>query len=173
MSCSPDWDSPHDMCCPLLTVSVRSPVWGFTLVSLIISMTIIGILAAVAIPGWEGLVGIKLGAASRRVVSDLRYAQDLAIRVGVTHSVAFSGSGYLIRNQGTGVIEDPSYRGQQFVVDLVSEFPGVGIAAAFAGGSTVFFNRRGGTLGGGKVVLSLGGDSVTIFVEDETGRISY
>jgi Tfp pilus assembly protein FimT len=170
---NPDTDTTHTMVRNLLISSVRSPVLGFSLVSLIIAMTVLGILAAVAIPGWDGLVGIKLGSASRRVMTDLRYAQDLAIRVGVIHSVTFRGSGYQIRKQGAGVIEDPSYRGRLFAVDLASEYPGIGIAATFPGGSTVYFNRKGGTTGGGRVVISLAGESVTIYVEDGTGRISY
>lgn len=140
---------------------------------MLLTITIIGIMAAIAIPGWQELAGVKAGAAARRVMSDLRYAQDLSIMTKKNHSVIFSGSGYQISKAGVGVIEDPSYRGELFIVNLASEFPGIGITASFGGGSTVTFDKKGGTSGGGQVVLALGGTSVTILVQDGTGRISY
>lgn len=146
---------------------------GFTLISLLMTLTIIGIMAAIAIPGWQELGGVKAGAAARRVMSDLRYAQDLSIMVRKNHSVVFSGSGYQISRAGAGVIEDPSYRGETFVVDLAAEFPGIGVTASFGGGSTVTFDTKGGTSAGGSVVLALGGKSVTVLVQAGTGRISY
>jgi prepilin-type N-terminal cleavage/methylation domain-containing protein len=51
---------------------------GFTLVELIMTISILGILALVVIPEDHGLAPISLDAAALQVRSDIRYAQNLA-----------------------------------------------------------------------------------------------
>ena len=60
-------------------------IWtgGFTLIELVVVITIIGILAWVAYPKLTGTSEIKLDAAARRVAADLRYAQNRSIGIGV------------------------------------------------------------------------------------------
>jgi type II secretory pathway pseudopilin PulG len=145
---------------------------GFSLVMMVVSLAVLGILAAIAIPGMRDVQDLRLFAASRRTVCDMRYAQDLAMRTGITHSVEFSGTGYLLTLEGGGAVEDPSFKGRPFAVDLDSEFPGVSISTSFPGNS-ISFDERGIPESGGSVTLVLGGSSSVLAVEENTGRISY
>jgi prepilin-type N-terminal cleavage/methylation domain-containing protein len=57
----------------------RHPQRGFTLVELVVVMILIGVLAAVAVPSFNGVSGFAARGARDTVVSTLRYAQQSAI----------------------------------------------------------------------------------------------
>lgn len=140
---------------------------------LIVVITVVGVLAAIAIPGWNQLASVRVAAAARRLIGDMRYVQDLSIRTQAVHTVTFSSTGYSIQREGQGLIEDPSFKGQPFVVDLTSDYPGITVSASFKGNQEFSFQKRGNPTSGGSVTLSLGGENVVVRIEDETGRVSY
>jgi len=59
--------------------AIRSKKLALSLVELVMVMVIIGILAVVAIPRVEVFYNIKFHAAAKKLVSDIRYAQNIAI----------------------------------------------------------------------------------------------
>lgn len=137
----------------------------------LIAIAIIGILAAIAVPGMKEVDGVRLSGAALRLSSDLKYAQDLAMRTGLVHTVVFSGTAYRLTVEGGTIVEDPSFRGRPFVVDLAREFPGVKILSSFPG-NELAFDARGIPDRGGSVTLTLGRQATVLVVEEGTGRIS-
>ena len=62
---------------------------GHTLFELLIVVTVIGILASVAIPAMSSRATTGLSAAARVMASDLRLASDLAVQYGTQYTLTF------------------------------------------------------------------------------------
>lgn len=65
---------------------------GFTLVELIVTMILISILAAVALPRWRGGTGFEERALRDKTLAALRYAQKSAVAARRTVCVSFNQS---------------------------------------------------------------------------------
>lgn len=70
---------------------------GYTLTELIIVITILGIIAAIAIPSSPGTDDSGLELAATEVASAVRFAHSEAIRTGVPHGVHANQAGQQIR----------------------------------------------------------------------------
>jgi prepilin-type N-terminal cleavage/methylation domain-containing protein len=68
---------------------------GFSLVELLTVMTVIGILATIAVPAMSNGSNFGLKAAGRVLASDLRMASDLAVQYGTQYTITFD----LTKNQ--------------------------------------------------------------------------
>jgi prepilin-type N-terminal cleavage/methylation domain-containing protein len=162
------------------------PEGGFSLVELIIVITIMGILAWVAYPKLTVTTEIKLDAAARRVAADLRYAQNRSIGTRVVHGLLFDPATerYTVYAPTPATAaQDPADRARPLTVDFVrrSEFQGVSIVSATFGTSPgVSFDYFGvprdtaGTdlAGTGRVVLTCGGLVDTVEVTPATGKVT-
>ncbi len=63
---------------------------GFTFIELLIAISVIGILAIVAIPGFRAFQPtLQLSGISRELISDLRYAQQITVTEQVEYCVVF------------------------------------------------------------------------------------
>ena len=159
---------------------------GFTLVELALAITIVAILAWLAVPKIADLGGMRLDAAARRVAADLRYAQSRAIGTRTIHGLHFepsSGRYTVYAPTPSTPLADPADRARtlRVVFDQRVEYRGVAIASASFGASpTVSFDyfgvprdSAGADLAApGRVVLSYQGATDTVEVAPGTGKVT-
>lgn len=145
---------------------------GFTLVELIVTMIVAGILAAVVLPRWNGSSGFDERAFRDRVAAGLRYAQKSAIAARRTTcatftatTVTFSISSFNVANCSAGA-PLPGPDG----VDLV--VMATGSASLSAIPSDVVFDAAGRpTSGAGSMSFSGLPADLNVTIESETGYV--
>lgn len=160
---------------------------GFTLLELVLIIVLLAILAVAAIPKRVDLPAMRIDMAARKVQSDIRYAQSLAIsiqkRTRVRFRSAASREDYLVHIENTpgswAFAVDPLTK-ENFQVRLAQgEFAGVEIKSRdFNGGRHLYFDKWGNPYGHDENPLGASGGSVTlggpkdvvIAVERGTGR---
>lgn len=159
---------------------------GFTLVELVLVITLVGLLAWVAYPKFATYYEIKLAAAARRVAADVRYAQSRSIGTRQVHGVLFEpaqGRYTVFSPSPATPAIDPADRSKPLRVDFSSqaEYQGVALASASFGATTGvkfdFFGVPLDTAGielaqTGRVVLSYQGYADTIEVTPGTGKVT-
>ena len=148
---------------------------GFTLIELIVVVVILAIMAAVVIPYVTGTSSMKAQSAARLVMSDLEYAQDLAITSQSDITVTFDTSGnfYGVSNE-SGPLNHPITK-KTYVVDFdtLAGLSGVSLtAASFGGGSSVTFDSLGAPSPDGSVNVSAGVSGYQVTVAPITGRVT-
>ncbi len=162
---------------------------GFTIVELIMTMMLIGILSMVAIPFFADVPSAKVDSAAKKLVSDLSYTRQLARNRNEIYGISFNvdADQYTVHlyNPSTNTettVTDPMTR-TPMVIDL-TQMPGLsGVdiqAAGFGGSSKVRFSPHGvpakgsGTIlaTAGTVVLEEGGVTRTVAVQPSTGEVS-
>ncbi|MEW4562783.1 prepilin-type N-terminal cleavage/methylation domain-containing protein [Bremerella sp. JC770] len=118
------------------------PRRGLTLVEILITVAILGILAAAIIPQFGATAPDQVRGAAQIVASDIDYARSLAISNNSTYLVTFdkSRNGYVLTHSGTNTSLDdlpdnpfrkPSDDSKSLIV-LLSDFPHVGSGAKIA-----------------------------------------
>ncbi len=149
-------------------------------------LVIIGIISVLAIPRFQAFYYIKLHSAAKVLISHLRYTQSLAIARHETYTVEFDAAAerYEVYRQSDEVFaKDPLTR-NDLVVDFStdSRFRGVDITSVdFAGSDVVSFNWEGVPLdengtpltSAGSVTIAYKGESLTIIVAPQTGRVTW
>lgn len=67
---------------------------GFTLLEMLVTLTVIGVLLTLAVPSFQRLLpGVEIKAAARDVAATLKEARGTAIRTGREAAVAFDAAG--------------------------------------------------------------------------------
>lgn len=169
---------------------------GFTLIEFVMVIVIIGILTGLAIPRFQSFYAIKFSGAIKKVVSDIRFAQQLAISRHADSRIEFSANTYkecYCKDAGgactTGTcasanwsaITDPFTRAN-LLVNLATDpqYKGTAISNVdFGGTATLRFNWQGvpqnangvALTSDGSLGLSYHGNSSTIYVTPNTGRV--
>lgn len=149
---------------------------GFTLIETAMVIVIVGIMAALTIPRFNAFYGIKLSGAAKKVASDIRYMQQLAVTRHESYNINFSAGGYTVTRVSGGFATDPFTRGN-FNVNFNSDpqYGGIGVATS----GTLQFNWEGvpcdsaGTplASDRSITLSYQGNTETLIVTQDTGRV--
>lgn len=146
-------------------------------------ISILGILAMLAVPEQTVFHEVKLRAAARRLVSDLRHAQSRTMASRTVHRVVFDleNDRYAVLTERGTPVADPADRGRALEMDYRrhEEFRGVSIASASFGGTReVAFDFLGTPRSGtgedlrqpGRVVLAYAGMLEEVEVAPGTGK---
>lgn len=118
-----------------------------TVIELVIAVSVIGIMAAVGIPAFTGMIeGRRLTGSVERVANDLRTVQSKAVSTGILHHLAYAGGQYRLEqwNAATNLWVpitnlyslSTDYRGVSF--DSIKDNNGAGNALA-----NIAFNSTG------------------------------
>jgi|GEM_PF-782133 len=170
---------------------------GFSLIEVVVVVLVVATLAVTMGIGANSLGSNKLYGAVRKLASDIRYAQQLAMTerspYGVLFNLNLSGGAapntYTVFQQSSPLdlaARDPA-GGANMIINYNTDphFQGVTISApSFCDGvnpcqSTLQFNGQGvptnttGPLVSGSVVLGYQGATLTVSVVPQTGKINY
>jgi MSHA pilin protein MshC len=157
---------------------------GFTLIELVMVIVIVGILAAVAIPRFQAFNTIKLNSAVKKIVSDIRYTQSMAVSSHDMYGMTFDTAAerYEVRRiRDNSFAKDPFSR-QDFVVNFITDplYRGMDISSANFGGlnqlrfdwnATPLNSNNVSLAAEGSVGISYKGAGMTIFVSPGTGTV--
>ncbi|PQO25986.1 hypothetical protein C5Y96_21280 [Blastopirellula marina] len=112
---------------------------GLTLIEILITVAILGILAAAIIPQFGATAPDQVRGAAQIVAADMEYARSLAISNNSTYLVTFhkTRNGYVLTHSGTNTsldtLPDNPFRkpsdDEKSLIVLLSDFPHVGSGA--------------------------------------------
>ena len=158
-------------------MGARSRRWrGFTVLELLVTLFVISVLAAIAIPAFFGRPEVTLENASVLLAHDLRTAQNRSAYLAEPCRFVFDddGDGYRVLNLRGDVILNPA-TGQPFVrrysVDAV--FSGVIVEGVECGGDrAIAYDEHGRVLEGARVTLEFRGHRRILVVDDAKGAVT-
>jgi len=148
---------------------------------------IVVISAAVINIGMNSMTSNKVNSAARRLISDLRFAQEVAITKRIRHGIIFSSNSYTVfENDDTADPARNPQGGGSFIVDFTSgDFSGVTISTTSPQttlpGLVVKFEPNGKPIDGSnallttssnQVTLNYNGSSKSITITPETGKVN-
>jgi len=162
----------------------RWTMGGFTLVELLMVITVLIIAAAIVIPNIGSAADAQAMSAARALASDLELARHLALKTAQPHTVLFSDDlqSYKVVAEYGGesyaaadAIPHPVVSGKTFEVTL-SARNGMGAvtvaSASFGGDAYVTFNELGEPSSAGEVTVEAGDLQIVVAVAGLTGSVS-
>ncbi|MFA5100127.1 MAG: MerR family transcriptional regulator [Candidatus Omnitrophota bacterium] len=157
---------------------------GFTLIEFVMVIVIAGIIAVLAVPRFAAFNTIKLNSAVKKIVSDIRYTQSLAVSSHDMYGMTFDAGQerYEVRRiRDNSYAKDPFSR-QDFIVNFATDplYGGMNIVSAMFGNTNQLrFGWNATPLDANNVPLAAEGSvavlyrgvSQAIFVRPGTGTI--
>ncbi|MEM8738725.1 MAG: GspH/FimT family pseudopilin [Planctomycetota bacterium] len=142
---------------------------GFSLVELILTALIVGLVAAIALPRYADALALHhADAAARRVVADLEYARAHALATSQTVEVAFDLDLDTLTVPGLAALDAPR---QDHTTRLADEPYRADLTQAdFNQAPTVSFNGYGRPSSGGEVHLRVGSRTRTVRLDAHSGE---
>jgi prepilin-type N-terminal cleavage/methylation domain-containing protein len=147
---------------------------GFTLIELIIIIVLISIVAALAASRLGSISGSKAPTFGDKLLSDIRYAQNLAMTQNRRYRIYFNTApsplpdGYAVTTAAGLVVMDPAGSGPLSVTLNTGDYAGISVSTP-AGGFIEFdslgrpYDSSGSLIAGViTLVISPGGSTVTI-----------
>lgn len=149
---------------------------GFTILELLVTLFVISILAAIAIPAFFRQPEITLENASVLLAHDLRAAQNRSAYMAEPCYFEFTadGQGYRVTDPNGDVILNPA-TGLPFVRQYSEDavFDGVEVLLVEAGGDRVMeYDERGRARESARITLGYEGDSRIVVVEGGKGTVT-
>ncbi len=147
------------------TAGVQRARTAFTLIELVITLTIVGLFAGVAVPRYANFLALERTAgAVRRIITDLNLAQRRARLTSRAQTVSFdvAGDSYTV-----GDMPDLNRPAQPYVVTLSDAPYGAAILSVdFGGDAAIIFDGFGMPDSGGSIVIEIGQYQQTISLAD-------
>ncbi|MFO8015434.1 MAG: GspH/FimT family pseudopilin [Phycisphaerae bacterium] len=157
---------------------------AFTLVELLMVITILIIAAAVVIPNIGAASDTQAMSAARIVAADLEVTRDLALKTQRPHTMLFSSDSqsYKVVSDYGGepytsaeAIEHPVLEGRAFEVTLAERNGMSAVVVAnvsFGGDAYVTFNELGEPSSSGSITVEAGDVQIRVAVAGLTGSVS-
>lgn len=152
---------------------------AYTLIEVLIVVTIIGIAGAVVVPRMLAAGTLGVQAAARMVIADILYAQNDAVAQQKPRQVIFTPDADQYRlADAEGTTLHVNWRGgssENYIVDFQkdSRFQGVDLVSAdFDGETSLTFDDMGAPSSGGTIVIQFESTKYRINVAAFTGRVT-
>lgn len=164
---------------------------AYTIIEMVMVIIIIGILAALAVPRFNSFYSIKLNGAAKKLVSDIRFTQQIAISEHTYTRIVFdiAAETYTAYKYDTGTsswvnMPDPFTRGnliENFNSD--PKYGGINISSTTFSANTSTFDWQGIPGEGNgyppsaitaqeSITLTYKGNTVSVFITPQTGRVT-
>lgn len=144
-------------------------VTGFTMIELVVTMVIIGIMAFVVLPRFDALGGFDVRGAADQAASYLRFAQKSAL--AQRRHVKIDGLLSTSTSPTITVWDTAGCTGTSASLTLPGKFASPKSSVSVTGTGTVCFDTLGGPAGAGSIVFTGGGATRTVTIEAVTGFV--
>lgn len=147
---------------------------GFTLIEVLIVITVLGIAAAMVVPAMGGVGVLRVQAAVRAIVADITSVQSEALAYQKGRAIVFdtaTNSWTVIEINGTELnpetdtLSTTAIKGSTFGDSVIE-------SVDFGGGNTLYFDESGSPVTGPLVDEAAPAGTITIKGSDQTFRIT-